>query len=98
MNTELKELTPSEKYRPTYWSVDKSIICSAIAVIKSGLDYAESALVEHDSALGRTTRKNRTWAETIEGDIREMKKVLTQLGALPEPQYVKPVESIITPL
>ena len=52
-------------YIPEVWSVKKD-------AIESGLEYARQCLCDHDAALGRTTHKNRTWAETIEGDIRQM--------------------------
>ena len=59
-------------YVPEVWSVKKDAIYAAIHAIESGLEYARQSLTDHDAALARTTHKNRTWAETIEGDIRQM--------------------------
>ena len=59
-------------YIPEVWSVKKDAIYAAIYAIESGLEYARQCLTDHDASLGRTTHKNRTWAETIEGDIRQM--------------------------
>ena len=47
--------------------------------MESGLEYARECLTAHDSALGRTTHKNKTWAETMDGDIRHMKRTLAML-------------------
>ena len=77
---ERKALGPSDAatcsaftgYIPEVWEVKKDAIYAAIHAIESGLEYARQCLTEHDAALGRTTHKNRTWAETIEGDIRQM--------------------------
>jgi hypothetical protein len=59
-------------YIPEVWSVKKDAIYAAIHAIESGLEYARQCLCDHHAALGRTTHKNRTWAETIEGDIQQM--------------------------
>jgi hypothetical protein len=44
--------------------------------------YARDCLLQHDSVLGRTTYKNKTWAETIEKDILQMEKTLEDLRSL----------------
>jgi hypothetical protein len=66
-------------YQPETITLPKDTIIAAIAALESGLDYARSALIEHDSANGRTTRKNQKWAEQMEADIREMECALTLL-------------------
>jgi hypothetical protein len=63
-------------YEPEIWTVRKDYIYAAIAAIKNGIEYAQMCLAEHDSALGRTTLKNRNWAETMERDIRQMQQAL----------------------
>jgi len=65
-----------QSYEPEMWTVRKDYIYAAIAAIKNGIEYAQMCLAEHDSALGRTTIKNRNWAETMEKDIRQMKQAL----------------------
>ncbi len=67
-------------YIPEVWSVKKDAICAAIHAIESGLEYARQCLCDHDAAMGRTTHKNRTWAETIEGDIRQMENACDLLS------------------
>ena len=71
-------------YQPEMWTVREDCIYNAIDSIERGLDYAREALVNHDNALGRTTYKNKTWAETIESDIRQMEFSLKCLRSAPE--------------
>lgn len=47
--------------------------------IYSGREYAQMCLTEHDATLGRTTIKNRVWAENMERDIRQMDHALERL-------------------
>jgi hypothetical protein len=69
-------------YIPETWTVTKDVIYASIVSIKNGLEYARECLSQHESALGRTTYKNRTWAETIEKDILQMEKTLEDLKSL----------------
>lgn len=71
----------SASYVPEVWNVEKDVIYAAILAVESGLEYARECLATHDSALGRTTHKNKTWAETIESDIRHMERTLAMLRA-----------------
>jgi hypothetical protein len=66
-------------YTPHNWQIEKDTVYAAITAITSGIEYAQECLAQHDTALGRTTRKNKTWAETIEKDIRQMTRALEQL-------------------
>jgi hypothetical protein len=63
-------------YVPEIWNVEKDTIRALIFGVKNGLEYAKEALAEHDSSLGRTTKKNLSWALTIESDIRQMENAL----------------------
>ncbi len=65
------------------WSVDKSDIYSAIHNLSAGLDYTRELLSQHEVNLGRSTRKNRMWAEQMESDIRSMETLLIKLRAYP---------------
>lgn len=47
--------------------------------IKAGLEYAQECLSRHDQELGRTSRKNESWAKTIERDIARMKHALERI-------------------
>ena len=68
-------------YIPEIWRVEKDVIYAAIPAVESGLEYARECLTTHDSALGRTTHKNKTWAEAMERDIRHMERTLAMLRA-----------------
>lgn len=68
-------------YQPEIWPVEKDTIYAAIPAVESGLEYARECLATHESALGRTTLKNKTWAETMEKDIRHMERTLEMLRA-----------------
>lgn len=48
-------------------------VCSSL---QAGREHAKSLLVDHDSSLGRTTRKNQYWAEVLEKDIKNFDVLL----------------------
>jgi hypothetical protein len=77
-NTENAQATT---YQPEIWQVEKDVIYAAIPSVEAGLEYAKELLAAHDRDLGRTTLKNKTWAETIEADIRHMTRTLEMLRA-----------------
>lgn len=66
-------------YRPEIWQVEKDTIYSAIHAVECGLEYANECLAQHEATLGRTTMKNRTWAETMDAHIRCMQVTLKML-------------------
>jgi len=66
-------------FQPEKWPVDKNLLRSCLDAIESGLEHTNYVLIEHDSSLGRTTRKNKSWAETLENDIRLMKTCIERL-------------------
>ena len=68
-------------YQPEIWQVEKNVIYASIPAVEAGLEYANELLAAHDRDLGRTTLKNKTWAETIEADIRHMSRTLEMLRA-----------------
>lgn len=68
-------------YQPEIWRVEKDTIYAAIPAVESGLEYARECLATHETNLGRTTLKNKTWAETMEKDIRHMERTLEMLRA-----------------
>jgi hypothetical protein len=68
-------------YQPEIWQVEKDVIYAAIPSVEAGLEYAKELLAAHDRDLGRTTLKNKTWAETIEADIRHMTRTMEMLRA-----------------
>jgi hypothetical protein len=68
-----------QEYQPEIWKVRKDYIYDAIRGLEMGLDYARESLLQHDTNLGRTIRKNKVWAEMMESDIRYIEKALKNL-------------------
>lgn len=68
-------------YQPEIWRVEKDTIYAAIPAVEAGLEYARECLSTHETSLGRTTLKNKMWAETMENDIRHMERTLEMLRA-----------------
>ena len=73
------QLFNQQAYLPEMWTGPKDYIYAAIKAVDDGLSYANECLAQHDASLGRTTRKNKIWAETMESDIRHMTQTLTCL-------------------
>lgn len=67
------------EHKPDFLLIDKTTVYNSIDALEAGLEYARECLAAHDSALGRTTYKNKSWAETIEKDIRQISTTLNQL-------------------
>ncbi len=67
------------EYQPELWTVQKDDIYAAIHALDAGLEHTRSLLGDHDVALGRTTRKNKMWAEQLERDVENMERTLTRL-------------------
>jgi hypothetical protein len=65
-----------QTYQPEKWIVEKDTIEALLLAAQNGLAYARECLAEHDTNLGRTTKKNQSWAETIERDIRQAELAL----------------------
>lgn len=80
---------PEQLYcQPEIWQVKKDVIYAAIPAVEAGLEYAKECLATHDTSLGRTTKKNKTWAETIEKDILHMETTLKMLKECRAPAEV----------
>jgi hypothetical protein len=56
--------------------IEKDTIYALVLAAENGLEYAMECLAIHDQQLGRTTKKNKSWAERMEMDIRQMKLAL----------------------
>ena len=78
------------EYIPENWLVKKDTIYAAITAIEDGLEYARECLAQHEAALGRTTLKNKTWAETMEKDIRHMERTLLMLMEVRNAPHITP--------
>ena len=75
----LDKLEALLEYQPEIWSIKKDLIYKIIPCLQAGLENTQSTLAEHDAALGRTTTKNKMWAETLEQEIRDMRDCIEQL-------------------
>jgi hypothetical protein len=71
-----------QKYIPEIWRIEKDLVYKLIPALEAGLENTQSVLVEHDAALGRTTAKNKMWAEILEREIRGMEDCIKQLKLL----------------
>jgi len=72
-------------YEPEKWTVLKDHVYGAIRALQSGLEYAKECASTHELNLGRTTYKNRVWAEQIDSDICKMQKALSDLKSYRSP-------------
>lgn len=55
------------------------VLCDLKLAIEAGLEYTQECLARHDQELGRTTRKNESWAKIMEADIEKMKQALARI-------------------
>lgn len=68
----------AQEYTPEFVTVERDVLAiNVLNAIRCGIEYAKDSLAEHDLSLGRTTRKNRVWAENMEADIRKMHEAET---------------------
>lgn len=69
-----------QEYQPEMITVEKFFLLHDLKFsIEAGLEYAQECLTRHDQELGRTTKKNKSWAETIEKDVAQMKQALERI-------------------
>lgn len=66
---------------PETVAIETAHVAEAVAAIEAGPEYTRSLLQEHDRSLGRTTRKNQAWAETMEADLLKMESAAVNLRA-----------------
>lgn len=57
------------EFQPVTIQVDVNTLRNFKDALATGEQFARDALTEHDAALGRSTLKNRRWAEDIETEI-----------------------------
>lgn len=67
------------EYQPTYYSVEESTLLNSIDALVLGLEYARECLARHEQELGRTTLKNKRYAESMEQDMELMRNTLQLL-------------------
>ncbi len=64
---------------PTFVSVNQEIVRRALAIAEDAREFAQELLTRHDEELGRTTLKNKMWAEQLEKSITQAKVGITEL-------------------
>ena len=84
---EMGPFTPKERPRPisanladpvAYFQIPQQTLSLMIDALALGLEYAQEALIRHDSTLGRTISRNKREAEYIEEDISKIKKSIEE--------------------
>jgi hypothetical protein len=64
---------------PEMVSVDRELLIGALVVAEDAREWAVELLAVHDANLGRTTRKNRMWAQHLETRIAAAKASIAEL-------------------
>lgn len=63
-----------QTYQPETIAIPTLEAENIVDALEAGLEHTQTVLVEHDVSLGRTTRKNQSWAEQLEKDIEFLKE------------------------
>jgi len=71
-----------QTYQPTIIEVDESFLLDCKESLEAGLEFTQDSLIEHDASLGRTTFKNKSWAETMEESISKTKSCIKRIEGL----------------
>jgi hypothetical protein len=69
-------------YEPATIQVDEYFLLDCKESLEIGLEFTQEALVEHDASLGRTTFKNKSWAETMEKSMEKTKSCIERIQGL----------------
>lgn len=56
-------------YQPETIAIPTLEVENIVDALEAGLEHTQTVLAEHDASLGRSTRKNQSWAEILEKDI-----------------------------
>ena len=65
--------------QPTLVGVNEEILRRALAIAEDAREFAQELLTRHDEDLGRTTLKNKMWAEQLEKSIAQAKVGIIEL-------------------
>lgn len=66
-------------YQPEIIAIPTLEVENIVDALEAGLEHTQTVLAEHDSSLGRTTRKNQSWAKHLEKDIEFLKARISML-------------------
>lgn len=69
-----------QTYQPETIAIPTLEVENIVDALEAGLEHTQTVLSEHDVSLGRTTRKNQSWAETLEKDIALLRTRITFLN------------------
>lgn len=69
----IKDIASALEYQPETIAIPILELQNIVDALEAGLEHTQTVLAEHDASLGRTTRKNKSWAETLEKDIEFLK-------------------------
>ena len=56
----------------TYIQIELTRLRRIARALDGGAEYLHECISRHEKELGRTTRKNRLWAETMDKDLKEI--------------------------
>lgn len=79
MENKLGSQKDMSEYEPETIAIPTLEVENIIGALEAGLEHTQTVLAEHDTSLGRTTRKNQSWAETLEKDITLLRTRITFL-------------------
>lgn len=79
MENKLGPQKDMSSYQPETIAIPTLEVQNIVNALEAGLEHSQTVLAEHDASLGRTTRKNQSWAETLEKDITLLRTRITFL-------------------
>ena len=65
--------------QPTFLSVDKEILLRALESAEIAKEFSTELLTAHDESLGRTTCKNKMWADQLLACIAKADQSINEL-------------------
>ncbi len=74
-----EDILAIQEYQPETIAIPTLELQNIIDALEAGLEHTQTVLAEHDASLGRTTRQNKSWAETLEKDIALLRTRITLL-------------------
>lgn len=79
-NSSPNSFAKTQTYQPAVTEVDEPFLLDCKESLEAGLEFTQGALAEHDASLGRTTFKNKSWAETMEKSITQMRSCIQRVN------------------
>lgn len=76
---EIWDASLPQTYQPETIAIPTLELQNIVDALEAGLEHTQTVLAEHDASLGRTTRKNQSWAEHLEKDIEFLEARISML-------------------